>query len=230
MRYLKIYEDFNNIENICKEYGIENYTIVDGKVNVDGDVDFSDRGLTKLPLSFGVTGNFYCGENQLTTLEGSPSNVGGNFYCDYNQLTSLEGCPSSVGGDFYCNNNQLTSLEGCSISVGGDFYCYTNKLTSLEGGPISVGGDFYCRDNQLITLEGCPDSIGGDFYCDDNPIYEIYKLFNDYSKVELFNYMDIIYDPEEGDDRPVIYLEKLNSFLEEIGKPPVTSLKNYNCL
>ena len=188
MRYLKIYEDFNNIENICKEYGIENYTIVDGKVNVDGDVDFSDRGLTKLPLSFGVTGNFYCGENQLTTLEGSPS------------------------------------------SVGGSFYCYNNLLNSLEGCPNNVGGDFYCSDNQLITLEGCPSSIGGDFSCFGSPIYEIFKLFNDYSKVELFNYMDIVYDPEEGDPRPVIYLEKLNSFLKEIGKKPVTELKNYNCL
>ena len=42
--------------------------------------------------------------------------------------------------------------------------------------------------------------------------------------------MDIVYEPEEGDDRPVIYLEKLNSFLKEIVKEPVTSLKNYNCL
>jgi hypothetical protein len=42
--------------------------------------------------------------------------------------------------------------------------------------------------------------------------------------------MDIIYEPEDDDPRPVIYLDKLNSFLEEIGEPPVTSLKNYNCL
>ena len=42
--------------------------------------------------------------------------------------------------------------------------------------------------------------------------------------------MDIVYDPEGDDKRPVIYLVKLNEFLKEIGKTTVTSLKNYNCL
>ena len=193
MKYIKIYEDFKDINSICEKYKIENYTIVDGKVNVNGNVNLTYRGLTKLPISFGV--------------------VTGDFNCGYNNLTTLEGCPSSVGGNFYCN---------------------TNQLTSLEGGPNSVGEDFSCSGNELTSLEGCPDSIGaaiwGYFSCYDNPIYEIYKLFNDYSKVELFNYMDIIYEPEDDDPRPVIYLDKLNSFLEEIGEPPVTSLKNYNCL
>ena len=210
MKYLKIYEDFNDIHSICKEYGIKNYTIVDGKVNVNGNVDFSDRGLTKLPISFGV--------------------VTGDFFCNYNRLTSLEGGPSSVGGHFDCYDNKLTSLDGVSDSIGGDFYCGDNKLATLEGSPSNVGGNFYCSNNQLTTLECCPDSIGGNFYCFNNPIYEIYNLFQDYSKIELFNYMDIIYDPEEGDERPLIYLEKLNSFLKEIGKKPVTELKNYNCL
>ena len=189
MRYLKIYEDFSDINSICRKYRIENYTIVDGRVNVDGDVNLSSKGLTKLPLNFGV--------------------VTGDFSCDSNQLTSLEGCPSEVTGDFVCRSNQLTTLE-----------C----------GPNSVGGGFSCSDNQLTTLEGCPSSVGNVFYCSNNPIYEIYKLFDDYSKVELFNYMDIVYEPEQGDPRPVIYLEKLNSFLEEIGKKPVKELKNYNCL
>jgi hypothetical protein len=211
MKYIKIYEDFNDINSICKKYKIKNYTVVDGKVNVDGNVNLSNRGLTKLPISFGV--------------------VTGNFYCSYNKLTSLEGCPSSVGDYFNCYNNLLTSLEGGPSSVGGGFSCNANQLTSLEGGPNSVGGVFSCSNNKLTSLEGCPDSIGGDFYCGNNPIYELYSLFYDYSKVELFNYMDIVYEPEEGDDpRPVIYLDKLNSFLEEIGKPVVTSLKNYNCL
>jgi hypothetical protein len=33
--------------------------------------------------------------------------VGGNFYCDNNKITSLEGSPSSVGGYFYCSNNPI---------------------------------------------------------------------------------------------------------------------------
>jgi hypothetical protein len=231
MRYLKIYEDFKYINSICKKYGIENYTIVDGKVNVNGDVDLTDRGLVKLPVSFGaVTGSFYCVSNKLTSLEGAPNSVGGGFYCYYNKLTKLEGSPSNVGGNFNCSDNKLTSLEGVPSSVGGHFFCVSNQLTSLEGCPNSVGGHFNCSDNHLTSLEGAPNSVGEHFSCSYNPVYELYSLFKDYSKVELFNYMDIVYEPEGDDKRPVIYLVKLNEFLKEIGKKPVTSLKNYNCL
>jgi hypothetical protein len=229
MKYLKIYEDFKDIDSICKEYGIKNYTIVDGKVNVNGDVYLTYIGLLKLPVSFGiVTGNFYCSDNKLTSLEGCPDSVGGHFDCVNNKLTKLEGCPSNISGDFFCYNNQLTSLEGAPNRVGGHFYCRNNQLTSLEGSPSRVGGNFNCNDNKLTSLEGCPDSLGGNFSCYNNPVEELYSLFKDYSKVELFNYMDIIYDPEGDDKRPVIYLVKLNEFLKEIGKSPVTSLKNYN--
>jgi hypothetical protein len=85
---------------------------VDGSVDVDGNVDLSDRNLTKLPLKFGeVSGNFWCFNNQLISLEGCPHSVGRDFNCQYNQLTTLEGSPNSVGDDFYCYNNQLTTLE-----------------------------------------------------------------------------------------------------------------------
>jgi hypothetical protein len=66
----------------------------DGKVDVKGDVDLSGLGLEELPVKFGkVSGSFYCTENQLTTLEGSPEIVDGNFYCAENKLTTLEGGP-----------------------------------------------------------------------------------------------------------------------------------------
>ena len=117
------------IELICKEYNIRNYTINDdGSIDVDGDVNLSGRKLTKLPLKFrNLSGDFDCYDNQLTTLSGSPKSVGGYFYCTYNQLTTLEGSPKSVKGSFYCNNNQLTTLEG-SPQVEGNFYCSDNKL------------------------------------------------------------------------------------------------------
>jgi hypothetical protein len=76
------------INDICKKWGIENYTINDdGSIDVQGNVDLSDMGLTKLPIKFrNVTGYFYCSYNQLVTLEGSPQRVGGDFYCYNNQL------------------------------------------------------------------------------------------------------------------------------------------------
>jgi len=82
------YKKEMNIESICQEYDIQNYTInSDGTVDVDGIVDLSRRNLSKLHLKFGrVTGNFYCYNNKLTTLEGCPKVVGGEFYCYDNPL------------------------------------------------------------------------------------------------------------------------------------------------
>ena len=131
MKYLKLFENFGDIDSICKEWGITNYTInPDGFVDVDGTVDLSyNRELTKLPLKFGkVTRDFYCYDNKLTTLEGAPREVGGNFDCSNNQLTTLEGGPNVVVGYFDCSNNQLTALEGSPREVGGYFYCSGNPI------------------------------------------------------------------------------------------------------
>ncbi len=204
LKEFKIFESLADIEKICKDLGIKNFTVnPDGTVDVNGDVNISRRGLTKIPIKFGkVSGYFYCNLNKITSLEGSPSYVGGSFWCEYNRLTSLEGSPSYVGGNFWCLNN---------------------SIKSLKGGPISVGDDFYCSSNNLKTLDDCPQSVGGVFYCSNNPVCEIWKLFKDFSKVEFFNEIDII----RGDS---IILDRLNHFLEEIGKPTVTGVKGYKTI
>ena len=88
MKHLKLFESFNDIETICKEYGIKNWTInPDGTIDVDGGVYLDNRRLTKLPLKFRrVSGDFYCSDNQLTTLEGVTKVVVGHFDCSYNPL------------------------------------------------------------------------------------------------------------------------------------------------
>jgi hypothetical protein len=195
MRYIKSYNEsiniFRNIKinikikNICKKYGIKNYTInEDGSIDVGGYVYLNAKRLTKLPLKF-----------------------------------------RNVSYDFYCSANKLTSLEGSPISVSGSFYCYGNNLTTLEGCPESVGGNFNCENNKIITFEHLPLSINGDFSCGGkNPIYEVWKLFEDYSKIELFNDYDIIREPN------IIILDRLNGFLEDIRKPTVTNVKGYKCI
>jgi hypothetical protein len=179
MKYLKLFESFNDIDSICRKFGIENYTInEDGSIDVDGNVNLSRKQLTNLPLKFrNVTGYFDCNNNQLTSLEGGPKSVGGSFNCANNQLKTLEGGPKSVGASFLCNNNQLISLKGCPELVYGYFRCHNNQLTSLEGGPKSVNitvGDFYCNNNKLTSLDGFPKSLRGYFYFDPNPCYKIY--------------------------------------------------------
>jgi len=168
---------------------------VDGKIDIDGKIVFGHALKEfvvdgKLAIRFGkVTGNFYCVDIGLISLEGCPYEVGGDFSCSFNQLTSLDGAPQTIGGYFVCEynqltslrggprqvdcfymcyNNRLTSLEGAPHSTGG-FYCYDNQLTSLEGAPEEVDGEFDCSNNQLTSLDGCPKRVKHDFYCYDNP-------------------------------------------------------------
>ena len=130
MKHLRLFENFKGIDSICRQYGIENYTVnPDGTVDVDDNVHLDNKELKKLPLKFGkVTGNFNCVRNQLTTLEGAPREVGGDFYCRSNQLTTLEGAPREVGGGFFCFYNQLTTLEGGPREVVGRFDCEYNPI------------------------------------------------------------------------------------------------------
>ena len=134
IKSFKLFESSNDqeIHDICDKYRIKNYSInEDGSIDVDGNVDLGDKNLSKLPIKFGKVGGFYCYNNKLTSLDGSPGYVGGDFYCQYNQLTSLEGAPSHVGRDFYCSYNQLTSLEDVPSYVGGNFDCVGNPIYEI---------------------------------------------------------------------------------------------------
>ena len=212
MKYLKLYEDIDyeyqrelsRIMILCNKYNIDNYTINDdGSIDVNGSVTVYNKGLDKLIIKFG--------------------NVSDSFYCSQNRLTSLEGCPKYVGGVFSCMRNRLTSLEGCPEYVGEFFDCSDNEITSFKGSPDKIHYGFSCSNNKIRSFEGCP-SINGRFECDGNPIYHIWKLFTDCDKIELFNDYDIIRDDN------IIILDRLNDFLEEIGKPTVTEVQNYKCI
>ena len=113
------YKDFlnesnQNIDSICKKYGIKNYTINgDGSIDVDGNVNLSSKRLTKLPLKFrNVSGGFYYHTNQLTSLEGSPQSVGGNFDCYNNQLKDVYCIKEGfrLGGELIIGNNPVYQM------------------------------------------------------------------------------------------------------------------------
>jgi len=185
MKYLRLFESFENIDEICKEYGITDYTInSDGSIDVDNYVNLGFKNLTKSPLKF-----------------------------------------NKVDAWFSCNCNNLTSLEGSPIEVNGSFYCYGNKLESLEFSPRIIRGDFDCRYNNIKTFEYFPSFVKDDFICFSNPIFEVWRLFKDTTKIELLNDFDIFRD--EDTDKPVIFLDRLNDFLEMIGKPTVEGVYGY---
>lgn len=109
----------------------------DGRLLVQGNIDIANRQLAALPdLSCViVTGNFYCQDNELTSLKGAPSEVRGGFWCNNNQLESLEYSPKGITGQYICHNNRLKTLAPAPQAITGDFSCSGNLLTSLEGAP-----------------------------------------------------------------------------------------------
>ena len=233
MKYLKVFENYQSdeeIHEICKLYNIVNYTINNGLVDVDGDVNLYTECLTELPLKFGkVTGYFECSNNLLTSLEGAPKTVGGRFDCSSNKLTSLEGCSEKVGGDFCCKNNQLTSLKGGPITVGSDYRAFNNKLATLEGAPKVIHGNFNCSDNRIVNLKGCPDVDV--LYCHSNKLLEslegspkkVKDLFIGICpKIISFEHFPIILNMLDCEHTPIYFIWSLfktiyNNPLDKIG-------------
>ena len=94
-----------------------------------GKLSLQDLNLTVLPemlKDITVNGDFFCGNNHLTTLENCPKTVSGDFGCSRNELTSLEGAPETVGGDFYClgyGKGKFTEKDIRAVcDVKGDVY------------------------------------------------------------------------------------------------------------
>ena len=161
----------------------------------------------KLAVKFAITlGKIQLFDKNGSKLPGKGSHWGGDFYCHDNQLTSLEGAPESVGGNFSCSINQLTSLEGGPESVGGDFYCPNNQLTSLEGAPKSVGGNFHCDNNRLTSLEGAPESNSNMF----DSFYKNKFVFADRILTKLLSRKKeagvIIYKTQRLGKKEVVYI------------------------
>ena len=130
MKYLRLFESFEDIKEICRKYSITNYTInQDGSIDVNEYVDLSNKGLTKLPLKFNkINGIFNCSWNKLTTLEGSPVEVNSSFFCNNNKLTSFEFAPKIIRGYFNCDFNNIKTFEYFPSYVKGYFYCFNNSI------------------------------------------------------------------------------------------------------
>ena len=172
MRYPKLYENYDDINWICREYNIKNYTInQDKSIDVAGVVDLSNLSLIKLPLKINkISGSLQIHGNKLISLKGCPDSIETNFDCSYNQLTSLKYFPKHIGGRLIgIDHNQLKSLEFLPLDYKNDLFCSYNKLTNLKGCPPKLQS-LYCNYNKLISLEGCSEYISDVFNCSDNKI------------------------------------------------------------
>ena len=104
-----------NDNEIIKKYINDNYTITgnltiskDHVVDCAAGVTVDNGSITSLTNGLFRWGKiksyFDCNGCNITSLEGSPKEVGGYFDCSYcNNLKTLEGAPKKVGSLFYCS-------------------------------------------------------------------------------------------------------------------------------
>lgn len=157
-------------------YNENKYKINGETVDVQNDVKLFNV-VGKIPFQFGkVAYDFDCSNNQLTSLEGSPKEVGGSFWCQNNKLKNLKGSPSKVGNYYMCSNNDLVSLEGCPKEINDGFDCSSNKLSTLKFGPQKINGDFDCSNNQLKDLKFGPTYVKGPYNCMSNKLISLEGL------------------------------------------------------
>lgn len=162
------------IHRLCNEYDIKDYTINnDLSIDVNGSVFFHSNGFQYLPLNFNyITVDFYCYDNHLISLEGSPQKIDGHFFCYNNRLETLKGGPNEVGGAFSCDKNILISLEGCPKKVGSVFCCNNNDLRVIDYLPEKM--------NNFEILYNPIECIFREFIYEEN-LNELVDEFNEYS-------------------------------------------------
>lgn len=141
----QFFKERGETEAWLKEMGIKNYLIDSDSlvVDVDGNVDISNKGIDELPVQFG--------------------RISGDFDCSHNKLTQLIGAPKYVG-DFDCSHNNLFSLL-FSPKEADVFRCHDNRIISFEGLPKKLE-ELHCENNRIKSLKGLPDISGGTLVCD----------------------------------------------------------------
>ena len=148
----------------------------------------------------------------------------GDIDLRFNNLRKILVKYNKINGHFNCSWNDLTSLEGSPVEVNGYFSCHNNKLTSFQFAPKIIRGDFVCAYNNIKTFEYFPIYVKN-FNCFENPIWEVWHLFRDTTKIELLNDFDVFRD--EDTDEPAIVMDRLNDFLLTIGEDPVEKVNLY---
>ena len=153
----------NEIEAWLDRACIKNYTI-----SPSGVVDVAGSVLLDGPITGPITsgGNrvyiWPCGKLGRFPIQFGV--VSGNFSCRCLGLSSLDGSPKEVGGDFNCCHNQLISLIGAPIKIGGTFIFYSNLLVDFVGFPNFVGGEIIPLQkmedtNTFVSDRGMPDNL-----------------------------------------------------------------------
>lgn len=123
--------------NDTRKYILNNVKELNNIVNKDLviEIDISNYGLRKLPKcinEFINLQNFYCNNNNLSTLEELNLPNLQIIYCSYNNLTNIKHLNSIKSLLFInCSYNKITSIEELNLPNLQHLSCSNNELITL---------------------------------------------------------------------------------------------------
>lgn len=150
-----------------------------------------------------------------------PEKVYGNLTLKDCGINSFKELPIKfVKGDVNLSGNNISTFENI-FEFNGDLDISSNDIYSMDFFPENFTGDLEFYLNPIINIKIVEqDNKGYDYIGGDDSL--ISYLVNDIKvnsgyKLELFNDYDPIRPPDSSGKKPIIYLERLNSFLNEVG-------------
>jgi hypothetical protein len=169
-------------ENEYERYGLDIDKIVfntDGSIDYHGDVNLSNKKLTKIPFNFrNVYGHFDVSNNKLISLKGCPEKTY-KFHCGWNQLVSLEHGPKSVTTVYNAEHNKLKNIDFIATEYTKcNIYLQHNEISSIDYNIISnlsfvSANVFYISYNLLEDVILKPFSFFKNLYFSNNKIKKI---------------------------------------------------------
>ena len=144
------YTYFDILSKVIKDLSQFNCDLVNNRMNIFQNVEFTTQ-ILMFPAPIGrVSGNFDASGIGLTSLQNGPTEVDGDFDVSKNKLTDLEYAPTQVRGSVYLSSNRLTTLEGDLETIGGDMTIrlqHTKNFTKddVSKYKISVAGRVYYK-------------------------------------------------------------------------------------
>lgn len=216
MKHLKIFENFNNVQNIeqlCKTYidsntankkrineGTLSYEINNNIVDVVGTLTLDLENLDEIPFKLGTVNDTIFIKGDILSLKNSPREVKFAFNIGAcNNITSLIDGPEYVGGFYHLNSLKIDNFSGIAKPLKTD---YTMTTRSYDSWNISNVLRLFLPERER------------DYFLIDHKAYD---------DMEWFSY----YDPIRGNE---IVIDKLNTFLEDIGRNPVKEVKGYKSI
>jgi hypothetical protein len=143
------------LENNGMGNGISDDSVNTASIDTVPFLDVSGQSIYDLTgiEAFTDLTEFYCFENQLTSLDVSNNTALTSFDCHSNQLTTLDVSNNIALTYLDCNLNQLTSLDVSNNTALTVLGCGVNQLTSLDVSNNTALTVLGCSYNQLTSFD-----------------------------------------------------------------------------